>query len=366
MNIISARSPYQIIINEAGQTGSKVELYIWNKGSTEPTIPTYIMSENIASATQTQTNYNISPYILEYINLINPTKILFTASEEENTAWCLVKVKRYKLIGTSATLLDTISYVGVNGFTNVSDGLNFDKSTSNLILLLSNKNINNNYDFDAVETPYVNVIIDKVIDKTLTATYERNDGIAYSVVQNLLAGESGIFNLKIPLTLVVTDGTFINGCKLTLSYQTAGSPIVNVFNSCPIEECKYTPVECSFINSYGGWQFLTFFKAQSNSINVKGSEYNLMQSNVAYNPLIGNSKAFNINGTQAVKLNTGWVDENYDELIHDLMLSETVLINNKPANVKSKSMTYKTSLKDKMINYEIEFEYSFDLLNNIV
>jgi len=29
MNVISARSPYQIIIDEAGQTGSKVEfLYI--------------------------------------------------------------------------------------------------------------------------------------------------------------------------------------------------------------------------------------------------------------------------------------------------------------------------------------------------
>jgi hypothetical protein len=366
MKVISARSPYQIIINEAGQTGSKVELFIWNKGTTEPTIPTYIMSENIASITQTETNYNISPYILEYINLINPTKILLTAAQEENTAWCFVKVKRYKLIGTSATLLNTVSYVGVNGFTKVSDGLNFDKSTSNLILLLSNKNINNNYDFSAVETPYVNVIIDKVIDKTLTATYERNDGIAYSVVQNLLAGESGIFNLKIPLTLVVTDGTFINGCKLTLSYQTVGLPIVNVFNSYPIEECKYTPVECSFINSFGGWQFLTFFKAQTNSINIKGSEYNLMQSNVNYNPLIGQRKSFNINGTQTIKLNTGWVAENYSELIKDLLISEIVLLDNIPVNVKTQSLTYKTNILDKNINYEIDFDYANNLLNNIV
>ena len=361
MITISSRSPYQIIVNEAGQTGSKVEVFVWNKGTTEPTIPTRTMSESIASVTQTQTNYNISPFIIEYINQINATKVL-SAATEEDTDWCLVKVKRYKLVGTVATLLDTISYVGVNGFTKVFDGLNFDKSTSNKILLLANENINNTYHSDATDTAFVNYLIDKAIDKTLKATYERNDGIAYSVVQDLLTGESGIFNLKVPLSLVITDGTFINGCKLTLSYDT----IDNVINSYPIDECKYTPVECSFINSFGGWQFLTFFKAQSNSINVKGSEYNLMQSNVAYNPLIGNSKAFNINGTQAVKLNTGWVAQNYDELIHDLMLSETVLIDNKPANVKSKSMTYKTQLKDKMINYEIEFEYSFDLLNNIV
>ena len=68
MIVISARSPYEIIINETGQTGSKVELFIWNKGTTEPTIPTYIMSENIASVTQTETNYNIAPFILEYID----------------------------------------------------------------------------------------------------------------------------------------------------------------------------------------------------------------------------------------------------------------------------------------------------------
>jgi hypothetical protein len=366
MIVISARSPYQIIINEAGQTGSKVELFIWNKGTTEPTTPTYTMSESIASVTQTQTNYNISPFILEFINLINPTKILFTASAEENTAWCLVKVKRYKLIGTSATLLNTINYVGVNGFTEVSNGLNFDKSTSNLFLSLSNSNIQNNYYSNADDTPYVNVIIDKVVDKTLTATYERNDGIAYSVVQNLLSGQSGIFNLKIPLSLVITDGTFINGCKLTLSYQTTGSPIVNVFNSYPIDECKYTPVECSFINSYGGWQFLMFFKAQSNSVNIKGSEYNLLQENVYYNPLIGQRSTFNVNGTQLVKLNTGFVSETYNALIFDLMMSETVLLDNKPVTIKTKALTYKTHLKDKNINYEVEFDYSNNLLNNIV
>ena len=98
MKLISVRSPYFIIVNEASQVGSKVELFIWNKGTTEPTIPTYIMSENIASVTQTETNYNISPYILEYINQINPT---FTSTPvvESNSNWCFVRVKRYKKDG---------------------------------------------------------------------------------------------------------------------------------------------------------------------------------------------------------------------------------------------------------------------------
>lgn len=365
MIAISARSPYQIIIDEVGQTGSKVELFIWNKGNTEPTTPTYTMSESIASATQTETNYNISPYILEYINLIIPAKILVTI-EEENTAWCLVKVKRYKIVGTATTLLNTIDYVGINGFTKVSDGLNFDKSISNLILLLSNKNINTYYNQSINENPYVNVIIDKVINKNLFAIYERNDGVSYSVVQNLLSGQSGIFNLKIPLTLNATDGNFVNGCRLSLTYQTSGATINNTYNTYPTEECKYTPVECSYINSFGGWQFLTFFKAQKNDINIKGSEYSLLAKDINYNPLQGQRKSFNINGMQTVKLNTGFVDENYNELIFDLMMSETVLLDNVPVNVKTQSLTYKTHLKDKNINYEVEFDYANNLLNNIV
>jgi hypothetical protein len=47
-------------------------------------------------------------------------------------------------------------------------------------------------------------------------------------------------------------------------------------------------------------------------------------------------------------------------------LSDTVLVNFYPATVKSKSTTLKTHLRDKNINYTIEFEFSNNLINNIV
>jgi hypothetical protein len=111
---------------------------------------------------------------------------------------------------------------------------------------------------------------------------------------------------------------------------------------------------------------MVFFKASQDSIDIKSTDYNLMQSNWAYNPKIGQSKTMNTNGQQTVKCNSGWVDENYDLLMRDLLLSETILLNGKPVTVKTKQLTYKTYLKDKNINYTIEFEYSNNLLNNIV
>jgi len=131
-------------------------------------------------------------------------------------------------------------------------------------------------------------------------------------------------------------------------------------------EPKYTPVVCSFINRVGGWSFINFFKAQTNSIEVKGSEYNHFSESINYNIYEGQIKTFNLNGTQKVKLNTGWVAENYSELIQDLLLSEIVLLDNKPTTLITKSTNLKTSLQDKNINYEMEFKYSYNLINNSI
>ena len=65
------------------------------------------------------------------------------------------------------------------------------------------------------------------------------------------------------------------------------------------------------------------------------------------------------------KMNTGFVNENYNELIQDLMLSEKVWINSIPAIVKSTGTEFKTQIRNKNINYEIEFEYAFDIINNM-
>jgi len=351
MIVISARSPYHITINESGQTGSKVELFIWNKGTTEPTTPTYTMSESIASVTQTETSYNISPYILEYINPINSSAVS-SPTGESNTAWCLVKVKRYKLVGSTATLLDTISYVGVNGFTKVSEGLNYNKSGVSNFLLLANENLKNEWYSNGT---FYNFLVQRESIEWSVNYYNSVNTLIYTQIF-LTAGSSEYYNFKIPL---------VYGSSVKLEIVNDDDGIIYTINTKQVEECKYTPVNCSYVNSYGGWQNLIFFKAKTNSITVKSSEYNLMQENVSYDIHVGQKRTINTNGNENVKLNTGWVAENYKELLRDLLLSEIVLLNDEPVTVKTQSLTYKTQLKDKMINYEIDFDYAFNLLNNV-
>ena len=64
---IYIRSPYIIEVNQPLNTASRIEIFIWNNGTTPPTQPTYTLSKKIASSTNLQMTYNISHYVKEFI-----------------------------------------------------------------------------------------------------------------------------------------------------------------------------------------------------------------------------------------------------------------------------------------------------------
>lgn len=372
MKIVKVRSPFIIEINEPTQLGSKIEIFIWNAGDAEPATPTYTLSKPIPTANQRDTSYNVSNFVKEFIDNIKATYVDYYTGAENVDEWCIFRIKSYWLNTSSVyEILEDEYYYGINGFTNYSDGNQNPSETK--ISLLTNTNINKyyykqtTYPNDLIQ--YVNLLIDKTTTNTtiVNIKYERIDGTVYNSNSNILVGNSGVFNIKIPISLVKNDANFINGCKVTITYTPAsGSPIINIFYTYPICEAKYTPALCDFVNRYGGWETLTFFKAQTNNITTKSDEYKLMPKEVNYNISRGQSKSFNFKGSQNVTLNTGWVDENYSEFITDLLLSETILLDSQPVTLKTQTSELKTKLKNRMINYTIEFEYNFNLINDVV
>ena len=351
MNIVFVRSPFFVEVNEIGQQGSKIELYIWNKGTTEPTVSTYTLSKKIPSTSQINTNYNISNFVKEFINIINPFTVS-TPSIEDDSVWVNFKIKRYKLAGSTYTLLDTIQYVGVNGYTNYLNGFNYIGLGN--IIALSNPN-NTIYTYDT-NIPYSNILIERDLTHDYIATYYDASGAILNTTTILTSGAIEIYNFRVPISY---------GDSVTCIVSFNSIDVLN-FSTQKIDECKYYPLVCSFINRYGGWQFLTFFKAQTTSISVKGTNYSLLPDNINYNPNRGQNSSFNINGMQSIKINTGFVPENYSELMTDLLLSEVILLDGTPVNAKTQSLTYKTSLFDRNINYEMEFDYSFNLINDVL
>lgn len=133
------------------------------------------------------------------------------------------------------------------------------------------------------------------------------------------------------------------------------------------EECRYNPIDIFFQNKEGAEQVVTMFKKSTESISITSEEY---ESN-AGQPSLGNHQItkFNIQGKTKLKVNSGFVSEAMNETFKQLLLSERVWKYESgvftPLNISSSSLEYKTRANDRLINYEVEFSYAFNEINNI-
>ena len=287
--IVRARSPYIIFIDDVRQTSGKLELRIWKKGETKPTLPTYSFTKSIPSATQTKLTFNISPYLKDFIS---------NALNDVNTWYCYFECRLFSNnVELTAQKIDGIA---VNGYTTFLQGQNYSESNANRFS-----------------------------------------------------------NIKRQIKVGSTN-------KLH-SYDSLLNEIVEITSTNVEETCEpiLEPQLVQFVNRYGGLDFIWFFKMRTDSISTESKEYKLLQPNLNYDTTIGQNAKYNFNGKQSIRMNTGFVPENYNELIQDLILSEKVWINSIPAIVKSTGTEFKTQIRNKNINYEIEFEYAFDLINNM-
>jgi hypothetical protein len=360
INVILARSPYQIIIDEPDQKKTKVELRLWNKGDTRPTDPTYVMSMGIASITQRETNYNISPFILEYIDKYYPIYLIDNVTLAGADEWCIGEYITYYsdvTLGNTWYEIDVVEFCAVNGFSTVEQGMNYDIANGKTYLFLANPLLKV-YWSNKTTIPFYNFIVKDAGNEYEAQWLSKSGQTINSVI--FYDGEDDFCNYAIPLVIG-------NSVALNIVNRTLGESLVKIDTE-EICEALY-PVELIwFVNHYGGWNYFAFFKASYNSINVKNSDYNLMQKNVNYDYRKGQTKPFNVNGNQSIKVNTGWIEEEYFELIQDIMLSETIIysLDEIPVTIKTSSMQKKTYITDKNINYTLEFDFANKLINNIV
>jgi hypothetical protein len=176
-------------------------------------------------------------------------------------------------------------------------------------------------------------------------------------------------------TQSLTNNALTDVLRVYTSYYSSGNSLEILDTSdvviwsatfIPNQNCKYTPVLCDFVNKYGCWQRTYFYAASNDTLTVESQEYNLMQTNTDYNTIQGQRQVFNNNGKKSIKVNTDWVTEDYKELLRQIMLSEKIIINDYPAKLNSKSTELFKNINTKMINYSLEFEYAFDVINSVV
>lgn len=329
MKIINLRSPYIISINYPNQIETRLELRIWKQSDGRPTQPTYSFTKSIPSVHDIETIYNIANFAKDFIT--------------PDDKFVNVEVQKYYKV-TSYTLGSTEQFIAVNGYSDYFGGANQFKDGDEYHRL----------------SPIVN---QKYIKKGLSYIYTYDlyfpTNIADYTLQSIVNGVT----TTLPITAGIHSYDFPNASK-----------VIVLKNGVKIDEFTFTEIcepilETSlvqFVNRNGVIEFLDLFKMQTRSIETTSTDFSRLQSSWNYNSQDGIRGKFNFNGKEKVRVNTGFVPEVYSELIKDLMLSERIILDGKPVNLTTSSTELKTVLKDKLINYELEFEYSFDLINNVI
>ena len=340
--MIRARSPYIISINEASQVSTRIELFI--SATTFSGTPQYNLSKAIPASNAPATYYDIAPYIREYFDHTVYSNITTLTTTYGSVQKLNVRVKRYKTVGITETLIDTTDYIATDGYSEFANSVNYNGGN----YLLDQKNY---YYHSGANAGFILVYV------------AANDKIRWTNVTD------GVFYLSASLAL---GWYYVPRCynsEFTKEYQVEVLNSANVMQATwifkPIEECLYTPVKVDFINKHGAFQREFFFKASNDNIEVTNKDYNLMQP-YNYSLTGGQRTTYNQNGMQSIKVNSGWVEEDFKDNLKQLMLSEKVLVDEKPAILKTKSIELNKSLNTKQINYSLEFEFAYDLINSIV
>jgi hypothetical protein len=133
-------------------------------------------------------------------------------------------------------------------------------------------------------------------------------------------------------------------------------------------EPKYTPVRLTFINRFGVSDFVTFFKVSTRSGAVTRESYMPQLSqpfNVSQQVQYRN---FDVNSRETIVLNTGWVDDNHDDVIREILMSEKCSINYEgvefTVNPQDTGIQYLKEVNDRNINYTLTFDIAWDIRNN--
>ena len=149
--------------------------------------------------------------------------------------------------------------------------------------------------------------------------------------------------------------------------QTIAGITVNVKRIC---EPIYNIIKVIFVNKFGALQEYYFNKKNIQSLNVTKESYkSTLISGQTYNTFDHQKYQYNKQGSERITMNTGYVDEGQFEPIKQIMLSELIWaeigVAVYPINVITSSLEKKTRTNDRLVNYSLDFEFAYDMINNV-
>ena len=295
----------------------------------------------------------------------------YSASSAKSSIWVTVATSARQSDGTIIGSVTSNTYLAQEGYNKFKEGVNY---TTEPTAMISSNYIQ--YHLGSTVTIPVNV------ERVTSIQWRSGTGVR----ETDSFTDNGNQNQKIQYAQF-TSTTVLDNVLVT--YDSGSTSTITLV---PTEECKYPVNKITFVNRWGAMQDLFFFKKSVDSLESRSESFNRSifearavqldppeepeqpcQESLTFNTYSTTAhakKTFNANATESVLLNSGFVNELMNPFFEELMVSEYIWLTDSsaniyPVNLKDSSFTKKTSLNDRLINYTMNFEKSFDLVNNI-
>ena len=385
MAIINTRSPYFVrtsVTNVAYAT-LDIEIYTGDRDTAYTGTPQYSLQKKII-LNQTIVSFEISELIRDYLSM-EFDGTYYNSDEDYTCRWVRKTLTAFDSNGGQLSQSITTD-LALDGYSYFEDGL-IDTISNNT--LMSNREVfaldDNVYRIPIYTGTNVNVTFllngDVVNTYTSTSSDESeeqvkhisiNDTSQYDSFISRVLKEDGIYEDNNCISQFLNSLSIGKVDKIYIENTDGTLDIINVKT---IDECRYEPKKITFVNKFGVLQDMYFFKKSVEKMTTKRESYkaNTLTSSNSYQTYNHTKRDFNITANESISLSSGFLNESYNEVFKQLMLSEKVWITNTtdteeqvlPINIKTSDITYKTSLNDKLVEYTIEFDNSYNVLNDI-
>ena len=385
---INVRSPFYVKVSNARLASATLELYIYTGTlTTDKQSAQYTITKNEISSNN-YVVFEISELVRDYLD------IEFDGEYDSQTVWVEADIELFDAINGGGSSLGTSNtdYIAFDGYGYFEDAINPELSRTYLqsnykIFRLDDQNVRVpvfTEDTDSVSFLYQGEV--KRVQPISSST-NTNGQIEYITV-------SGSDNTDTYKERVLADGGTLEDNSLLDAFldsidvglvdelyinSDSGTQVVKIVT----EPCsRYEPYKVTFVNKFGALQDMWFSLKSTESLNTTGETY---KANVVdfgaltydtYKPQVAQ---YNKLGKESITLNTNYISEDYNEVIKQLMMSEQVWLtrlDNPPPDSnntetvlavipKTQSVTYKTSLNDRLVQYTIDFDYAFDKINTV-
>ena len=388
MAIINARSPYFVrtAISNIAYATLDIEIYSGNRDTDYTGTPQYSLRKQILPGAN-GINFEISELIRDYLDM-RFFGLYYYSYSYHSCEW--VRIVKTSFDSNGGQLQQATSTdLAFDGYSYFEEGRvnSFDDKN----LLITNREVfaldDNIYRIPIYIGEEVNVAF--LRDGEIVGTYTNAGGsldTRFQVSHITLNGTSEYDSFRARVANnylgVFEDNKCISQYLNTLSIgkvdaihigNTDGT--LDIIKVKTIDECRYEPKKITFINKFGVLQDMYFFKKKVEQMTTKRESYksNTLTYVNNYDTTVHTKRDFNITANESMTLSSGFLSESYNEVFKQLMLSEKVWITNLtntdeqvlPINIKTSDITYKTSLNDKLVEYTIEFENSYNVLNDI-